>query len=177
MGAGKTSVGRRLAELLGVPFRDSDDAIAEAAGRSIPEIFAAYGEEEFRRGETAVLSRLMESEPSVLSTGGGAFISDENRAVIGAKGVSVWLNVELDVLWSRVKDKSGRPLLEAADPYAVLAELHRERTPIYGLADVTVASSNAQNQEDVAKMVVRALGEFHKAHPERQVFEKGGEDG
>ena len=177
MGAGKTSVGRRLAELLSVPFHDSDDAIVEAAGRSIPEIFEAYGEEEFRRGETAVLTRLMEAEPCILSTGGGAFVSEENRSVIGAKGVSVWLNVELDVLWSRVQDKTGRPLLKADDPYAVLSELHKVRTPIYGLADVSVASSNAQSQEDVAKMVVSALRSFDKAHPERRVFERRTKDG
>lgn len=177
MGAGKTSVGRRLAEVLSVPFHDSDDAIVAAAGRSIPEIFEAYGEEEFRRGETAVLTRLMDAEPCILSTGGGAFVSEENRAVIKAKGVSVWLNVELDVLWSRVQDKTGRPLLEADDPYAVLAGLHKARTPLYSLADVSVASSNAQSQEDVAKMVVSALKAFDEAHPERRVFERRTKDG
>ncbi len=172
MGAGKTSVGKRLSELLKVPFFDSDDEIVSAAGMEIPEIFEKFGEDEFRRGETAVLTRLVDESPAVLSTGGGAFMSQTNRETISSGGVSVWLNVALDVLWSRIQDKSGRPLLETANPYETLKALHDARTPVYQLADTSVTSTLQDTHEDVARSIVQALAEFDKANPERVVFEK-----
>jgi len=177
MGAGKTSVGKRLAELLAVPFFDSDDEIASAASMTIPEIFDRFGEEEFRRGETAVLSRLVGNAPSVLSTGGGAFVSEANRMAIASGGVSVWLNVKLDVLWSRVQDKPGRPLLATENPYETLKELHKTREPIYQLADTQVTSTSRDTHDDVAKSIVKALAMFDRANPERAVFERSGKDG
>ena len=176
MGAGKTSVGKRLAELLAVPFFDSDDEIVSAAGMSIPEIFDTYGEDEFRRGEAAVLSRLVGSAPAILSTGGGAFISEANREIIAETGVSVWLDVKLDVLWSRVQDKPGRPLLATANPYETLKDLHVTREPIYRLADTSVTSTLKDTHDDVAKSIVKALVEFDKTNPERRVFKRTGKD-
>ena len=171
MGAGKTSVGKRLSEMLSVPFVDSDEEIEAAAGMSIPEIFSKFGEEEFRRGESAVLSRLAADEPSILSTGGGAFTREENRNVIKEFAVSVWLNVDLDVLWSRVQDKPGRPLLETPNPYETLKSLFDERLPMYQLADVCVRSKIDHTQEDVAKSILKSLLEFDKRNPERVVLE------
>ena len=116
MGAGKTSVGKRLAALLGVPFADSDAEIVEAAGMSIPEIFASLGEPAFRDGERRVIARLLAERPGVLATGGGAFIEARTRAEIAARATSVWLRADLDLLWDRVRDRPGRPLLQTADP-------------------------------------------------------------
>lgn len=172
MGAGKTSVGKRLSELLKVPFFDSDDEIVSAAGMSIPEIFEKFGEEEFRRGETAVLARLVGDSPAVLSTGGGAFMSEINRDAISGGGVSVWLNVALDVLWSRLQDKPGRPLLATADPYETLKSLHESRESAYRLADTVVTSTFKDTHDDVARSIVQSLIDFDKTHPERAVFER-----
>lgn len=172
MGAGKTSVGKRLSDMLKVPFFDSDDEIVSAAGMSIPEIFETFGEEEFRRGETAVLARLVGDKPAILSTGGGAFMSETNREAISAGGISVWLNVTLDVLWSRVQDKPGRPLLATSDPYETLKSLHESRGPIYELADTSVTSTFKDTHDDVAKSIVQALVDFDKAHPDCAVFER-----
>ncbi|WP_297970017.1 shikimate kinase, partial [uncultured Amaricoccus sp.] len=127
MGAGKTSVGKRLAALLGVPFTDSDAEIVAAAGMSIPEIFASLGEPAFRDGERRVIARLLSDSPRVLATGGGAFIEPRTRAEIRAQATSVWLRADLDLLWDRVRDRPGRPLLAAPDPRAVLADLDRRR--------------------------------------------------
>lgn len=173
MGAGKTSVGRRLAEMLAVPFFDSDDEIVEAAGMPVSEIFEKFGEAEFRRGETAVLNRLVGSGPSVLSTGGGAFMSEENRTAIATEGVSVWLDVALDVLWTRVQDKPGRPLLETPNPYETLRDLLERRRPTYALADCTVTSRARDTHDDVARSIIKALLDFDKKTPERVVFAKG----
>lgn len=166
MGAGKTSVGRRLAEMLALPFYDSDDEVVAAAGMSITEIFERYGEDEFRRGETAVLARLIEAGPSVLSTGGGAFISQENRALISGRAVSVWLDVPLKILWGRVNDKPGRPLLATDDPFGTLKKLHEERSPVYALADCRVTSSAKDAHDDVARSIIAAVSDFtkQKAH-------------
>ncbi len=177
MGAGKTSVGKRLADLLSVPFFDSDDEITAAAGMSIPEIFEKFGEDEFRRGETAVLNRLVVDGPAILSTGGGAFISQDNRSAIARGGVSVWLNVELEVLWARVQDKAGRPLLANANPYETLKGLFEARTPIYQLADTSVTSTFADSHDDVARSIIRAVAEFDRDHPQRAAFERTRTDG
>ena len=163
MGAGKTSVGTRLAQRLGAPFRDSDDEIERAATMTIPEIFERYGEAEFRDGERRVIRRLLEGRPHVLATGGGAFMNDETRALIRARAVSVWLKADLDVLVARTGGRTHRPLLNRGDPREVLARLIDERYPVYAEADVTVESGHGQSHQDMAARIVRAL----EAHGER----------
>lgn len=138
MGAGKTTIGRRLAQALKLPFVDADDAIVEAAGQTIQEIFAEHGELEFRRGERRVIRRLLEQPPHVLATGGGAFIDARTRAVMKEKAISIWLKAPLDVLMQRVTRRDHRPLLKEDDPRAVMERLMAERYPIYAEADITI---------------------------------------
>lgn len=157
MGAGKTAVGTALARLLGVPFRDSDEEIVKAADRSIAEIFERDGEPFFRTRETEVLARLLNGAPCVLSTGGGAFLLDENRALIKAQGVSVWLRADLDLLWNRVRHKSTRPLLRTPNPRETLRNLYEARLPFYQQADLAVDADAALSIEDMAERVRRAL--------------------
>lgn len=157
MGAGKTAVGTQLARVLGVPFLDSDEEIVLAANRSIAEIFERDGEPFFRARETEVLSRLLRGAPCVLSTGGGAFLTEPNRQMIADHGVSVWLRAELDLLWQRVRHKSTRPLLRTANPRETLRSLYEARVPIYGLADLVVDSRPDYSVEDMADRVVAAL--------------------
>lgn len=140
MGAGKSSIGRRLAERLGMPFVDADTAIEEAAGKTITEIFAEHGEAYFRDGERRVISRLLEEGGKVLATGGGAFMSQATRELIAERGVSIWLKASLPVLMERVKRRSNRPLLKTDDPEATLRRLIEERYPVYALADITIES-------------------------------------
>lgn len=157
MGAGKTAVGTVLARLLAVPFRDSDEEIVKAADRSIPEIFERDGEAFFRARESEVLSRLLRSEPCILSTGGGAFLSPTNRQLISGFGVSVWLRADLDLLWQRVRHKTTRPLLRTANPYETLRSLYEARLPFYEQADLIVESSSNLSVEDMARRVRAAL--------------------
>lgn len=157
MGAGKTAVGGALARMLGVAFIDSDDEIVKAANLSIPEIFARDGEAFFRRKETQVLTRLLEGPACILSTGGGAFMSQENRGLIAAKGVSVWLKADVELLWARVRQRSTRPLLRTANPKATLRALLAERAPVYGLADLTVEAEPENSVEASARKVLAAL--------------------
>lgn len=159
MGAGKSTIGRQVADVLGVPFRDADREIELAAGRTIQEIFAEYGEEHFRSGERRVIARLLEEEPFVLATGGGAFMDAETRAVIEEKAISIWLRAEFDVLWARVSKRSHRPLLKTADPQQTLKDLIAARYPTYGLADITVESAEAP-KEETADKVIEALGTY-----------------
>jgi shikimate kinase len=159
MGAGKSSVGRRLAIRLGLPFIDADNEIEAAAGMSIPEIFATHGEAAFRSGETRVIARLLEAGPQVLATGGGAFMSAEIRAALREKAVSVWLKAEFDVLLRRVKRRSDRPLLKTADPAATLRALIETRDPVYAQADLTIASRDAPHGA-VVDDIVAGLREF-----------------
>jgi shikimate kinase len=140
MGAGKTSIGKRLSTILHLPFLDADGEIEKAANLTISEIFAHYGEAHFRDGERRVLARLLASGPAVVATGGGAFMSEETRARCKQSGVTVWLNAEAPVLLERVRKKSNRPLLAGPDPEATLRRLLAERAPIYALADITIAS-------------------------------------
>src|ERR1700687_750279 len=140
MGAGKSSIGRRLAARLGIPFVDADAEIEPAAGRTAEDIFANYGEASFRSGETRVISRLLEAGPRVLATGGGAFMNPETRGIIRRYGVSVWLKADFDVLFRRVKRRNDRPLLNTADPAETLRKLMAERDPIYAQADASVHS-------------------------------------
>ena len=141
MGCGKTAVGTALAARLGVPFRDTDDALVAAARMTIPEIFERDGEAFFRMRETEVLARLLAEGPGVLSTGGGAFLRAENRDLIARAGVSVWLRADAELLWSRVQHRSTRPLLMTADPKASLIELLEARTPSYRLADLVAEAA------------------------------------
>jgi shikimate kinase len=138
MGAGKTAVGRLLAQELGVAFIDSDDEIIKAANMSIAEIFDRDGEAFFRLKETQILERLLDGPPCVLSTGGGAYMAEQNRALISDKGVALWLRADLDLLWERVRHKDTRPLLRVADPKAKLAALLQTRTPHYRRAELVV---------------------------------------
>ena len=157
MGAGKSAVGKSLAARLDVPFLDSDVEIETAANMSISEIFERDGEAFFRDRETEVIDRLLDSQSGVLSTGGGAFLSPRNRELITKKGVSLWLNADLKLLWSRVKHKDTRPLLRTPDPLATLTELFELRVPIYAQADLTVVSSPEYSIEIMTDLVVDTL--------------------
>ena len=153
MGCGKSSVGRRLAASLQIPFVDADDAIEEAADMSIPEIFALHGEDYFRNGERRVIERLLNGGPQVLATGGGAFMSKATRANIRTSGYSIWLKAELPVLMRRVMKRENRPLLKAADPEAVMRGLMQARYPIYAQADMTIASRDVPHEVIVSEVV------------------------
>lgn len=157
MGAGKTAVGKALAARLDVQFLDSDVEIENAANMSIAEIFERDGEAFFRRRETEVIDRLLQTQCGVLSTGGGAFLSETNRALISDKGVSVWLKADLKLLWNRVKHKNTRPLLRTADPYATLKGIYEARVPVYALADLTVEASPAYTIEEMTGEVIKVL--------------------
>lgn len=157
MGAGKTAVGRALAAKLNVPFLDSDAEIVKAANMTIAEIFKRDGEPFFRKKETQVIDRLLDEMQGVLSTGGGAFLSDSNRSMISDKGVSVWLDADLDLLWQRVRHKDTRPLLRTADPKATLKQIFNERVPVYSKADLTVQSHSSYSIENMADRVIKAL--------------------
>ena len=157
MGAGKTAVGKALAARLDVPFLDSDAEIELAANRTIAEIFERDGEPFFRQKESLVINRLLEGAPCVLSTGGGAFMSADNRQAMTEKGISVWLNADVSVLWGRVKHKDSRPLLRTANPFETLADLHRKRAPIYARADIAVPSLGSYSIEEMTDHVIAAL--------------------
>ncbi len=157
MGAGKTAVGQALARALSVPFLDSDDEIRRAANMEIAEIFARDGEAFFRDREAEVIARLLESERCVLSTGGGAFLSERNRQAIGRAGVSVWLNAPFDLLWERVRHKDTRPLLRTPDPRATLAALYEARVPVYALADLSVRARPEYSIARMTEEVIAAL--------------------
>lgn len=157
MGAGKTAVGTALARLLGVPFLDSDEEIVKAAQMSIPEIFERDGEPFFRARETEVIGRLLADRPAVISTGGGAFMAPVNRELIAARGVSVWLKADLELLWQRVRHKNTRPLLRTADPKGTLARLLAQREPVYALAQLAVEAEPKLSIEQMAQKVAGAL--------------------
>jgi shikimate kinase len=157
MGAGKTAIGTALARRLDVPFLDSDVEIERAANLTIAEIFERDGETFFRERETQVIGRLLDGPASVLSTGGGAFLRAENRALISARGVSLWLRADLDLLWSRVKHKTTRPLLRTEDPKGTLARLKAEREPVYALADLVVDAHANYSIDDMTGRVIEAL--------------------
>jgi shikimate kinase len=156
MGAGKSAIGRRLALRLGIPFVDADAEIEIAAGMSIADIFAVHGEPEFRSGEARVIARLLDGGARVLATGGGAFMNADTRAAIAAKGISVWLKAEFDVLMKRIRRRHDRPLLQTNDPAAKLKELIDLRYPTYGLADLTVQSREVPH-ETIIDEIISAL--------------------
>ncbi len=155
MGVGKTTIGRRLAARLGRTFVDADAEVEAAAGRTVAEIFADFGEAAFRDGERKVISRLLgEPRPIVLALGGGAFMDPDTRAIIKTRAVSVWLRADVETLFERVMRKPGqRPLLESDDPRAVLERLHAERAPVYAQADTTVDSEAASHDTTVQRLV------------------------
>ena len=156
MGAGKSSVGRRLAHALGLPFRDADEEVERAAGRSVSEIFDELGETAFRDGERRVIARLLQEPPHVLATGGGAFMNEETRKLIATKAISIWLQADVEVLARRVSRKNDRPLLQGRDPRAVLETLARDRHPVYALADLTVESAESPHHITV-NAIIEAL--------------------
>lgn len=153
MGVGKSSVGRRLAAALSLPFRDADTEVENAAGRSITEIFAALGEAAFRDGERRVIGRLLEGPPHVLATGGGAFMNPETRQLIKSHAISVWLKTDLEVLARRIGRKDTRPLLIGKDPLEVLRQQAEIRYPAYAEADITVETGDTAHHVTVAAVI------------------------
>jgi shikimate kinase len=154
MGVGKSTIGRRLAARLGLRFFDADVEIEVAhAGMTIPEIFTAHGEPYFRDGEARVIARLLEGGPIVLATGGGAFMREETRTRIAAKAVSIWLRADHDVIMRRVRRRADRPLLQTADPEGTVTRLLTEREPIYGKADLTIASRDVPHDRIVDETI------------------------
>lgn len=154
MGVGKTTIGRRLAKQLGLPFRDADAEIEKAAGRSVKEIFQDFGENAFREGERKVIARLLEGSPIVLATGGGAWMDAETRVAVGASSaISIWLKADLDVLVKRTGKRNTRPLLANGDPEAILAELMEKRNPVYAQADLHVDSCAGPHEVTVDKVM------------------------
>jgi shikimate kinase len=153
MGAGKSTIGRRLSVRLALPFLDADVEIEAAAGMSIPDIFESRGEADFRDGEVRVIARLLDSGPAVIATGGGAVMRQETRDRIRDKAVSIWLKVDTDVIMRRVKRRSDRPLLQTADPEATVERLIREREPVYSQADMTVWSRDVPHEKIVDECI------------------------
>ncbi len=169
MGAGKSTIGRRLAARLQLPFTDADTEIETAHRMTIPEIFQKYGESYFRDGEARVIARLLDSGPGVLATGGGSFMREETRQRIGEKAVSIWLKADTEIIMKRVKRRTDRPLLQTADPVATVNRLLAEREPIYGKADITIASRDVPHDkivdEVVAALHARLCGSETAANP------------
>ncbi len=159
MGAGKTAVGTDLARRLGVGFTDSDHEIERAAAMTVSEIFARDGEDFFRMRETEVLERLLQAPMGVISTGGGAWMRAQNRALIRARGIAVWLDCDLELLWARVKMRSSRPLLKTPDPKGTLTRLLEERGPVYATADLTVQPKAGDTVEQTSARIEDALRE------------------
>jgi shikimate kinase len=159
MGVGKSSIGRRLAARLGIPFVDADTEIEKAAGMSISDIFARHGEADFRSGEARVIARLLDTGPQVLATGGGAVMNEGTRAAIKAKGVSIWLSADFDVLMRRIaKRKNDRPMLQTDDPAETLRQLLKEREPVYAQADFAIASREVPHDAIVSEIVTTLAG-------------------
>lgn len=170
MGVGKSSIGRRLATRLAIPFVDADTEIEKAAGMSIPDIFARHGEADFRSGEARVIARLLEGGPQVLATGGGAFMNEGTRVAIKMRGVSIWLSAEYEVLLRRIsKRKNERPMLQTDNPDETLRQLLKVREPTYALADLTVQSREGPHDAIVAEIVSVLAAYLHvTASPERR---------
>jgi shikimate kinase len=167
MGAGKSSVGRKLASRLVLPFVDADTEIEVAAGMSIPEIFEVRGEPEFRSGEARVIARLLEAGPQVLATGGGAYMNAETRRLIGQKGLSIWLKADFDILMRRIRRRTDRPLLHTADPEDTLKRLIEDRYPLYALADLTIESRDVSHEVIVDEVIEALANHFSIARDAR----------
>lgn len=157
MGAGKSTIGRRLSGRLGLPFVDADEAIEEAAGMTVQEIFDRYGEAAFRDGERRVIARLIDGAPKVVATGGGAFMQAETRQLILDRATAIWLDADIDTLVDRVSRREGRPLVKGKDPREVLTRLAAERNPVYALAPIRVVSS-ATPHETTVDRILEAIG-------------------
>ena len=164
MGAGKSTVGRRLALRLGLPFIDADTEIEAAAAMTIPDIFETHGEPHFRDGEARVISRILTSGPLVLATGGGAYSRESTRQRIAAAGVSMWLKADADVIMRRVRRRADRPLLQTADPAAVIARLIDERHPFYQQSDITIDSRDVPHETIVDESVAALHAHLIGAH-------------
>ncbi|SDO79950.1 shikimate kinase [Phyllobacterium sp. OV277] len=158
MGAGKSTVGKKLASLVELPFFDADNEIEKVSTMTIPELFEAYGEAEFRDLERRVIARMLEDGPIVLATGGGAYMNEQTRGTIAAEGISIWLNAELDVLMNRVVRKQNRPLLKNDNPRAVMERLMSERYPVYAQADLTI-HSREEKKEIIAFEAMQAVAQ------------------
>ncbi|MCW5772414.1 MAG: shikimate kinase [Rhodospirillaceae bacterium] len=165
MGAGKSAIGRRLAQKLGMPFVDADTEIERAAGCSIEDIFSEHGESAFRDGERRVIARLLEGPPGVLATGGGAFMDPETRARLRERAITIWLKADLDTLVERVARRSNRPLLKQGDPRETLARLIALRYPVYAEADITVETGDTPASTTVER-VIEALAAYRRTHAE-----------
>ena len=163
MGAGKSTVGKRLADRLNRQFYDSDNEIEKAAGLSISDIFTLHGEAEFRRGERRVLERLLSEPPHVLATGGGAYLNPDTRTLLREHAITIWLNADLETLWRRVSKRGHRPLLKADNPKGVLSRLLDERAPIYEKADIVVTSREGPHRATV-NSILKALDEWSRTH-------------
>ncbi|RFC67909.1 MULTISPECIES: shikimate kinase [Mesorhizobium] len=164
MGAGKTAIGRKVAQTLGLHFADSDHEIETVSRMTVPELFERYGEPEFRALEQRVIQRLLETGPQVLSTGGGAFMNEQTREAIRLGAVSVWLKADIDLLMDRVSKKQNRPLLKDPDPRGVMERLMSARYPVYATADVTVTTRDA-GKEIIAAEAVDAIAEYLAHEP------------
>lgn len=156
MGAGKSTVGKKLANLLRTDFVDADEAIEDAAAMTVSEIFERFGEAHFRDGERRVISRLMDEGHGVIATGGGAFVNDETRALVLEKGIAVWIDCDIATLVERTSRRSNRPLLRSGDPAEILTRLHRERSPFYSQAPIRIVGENGPHGE-TALQIVKAL--------------------
>ncbi|KAA5598289.1 shikimate kinase [Blastochloris sulfoviridis] len=167
MGAGKSTVGKRLAARLDLPFADADSEIEAAAGMTVAEIFERHGEASFRDGEAKVIRRLVEGEAKVIATGGGAYMRAETRALVGERALTVWLKANFDVLMRRVRRRADRPLLKAPDPEGVMRRLIAERYPVYAEADITVLSRDVP-QEVMVEEIIAALAEHLRIGPAPQ---------
>ncbi len=161
MGAGKTTVGRRLATALHCPFYDVDEELEKAAGRSVADIFEDFGETAFREGESKVLARLLSGKAGVMATGGGAFMNPQNRQRIKDKAISVWLHADIDVLMERVSRRDTRPLLRRDNPRAIMTKLIEQRYPVYAQADITIETGHSPHQQAVED-IISALAAWNK---------------
>lgn len=159
MGTGKSSIGRRLATTLGLPFTDADEAIEQAAKMPIPEIFAQYGEQHFRDGERRVIARLMADAEGIIATGGGAFVNPETRKLILDRGIAIWLDADINTLVERVGRKSNRPLLNTGNPRDILTRLQKERAPAYAEAHIHIKSTPGPHERTVNR-ILRALDKW-----------------
>jgi len=159
MGVGKSTVGRKLANLLHRDFVDADEAIVEAAQRSIPEIFETFGEPYFRDGERRVIARLMEEGHGVIATGGGAFVDPSTRAAVLDRGIAVWIDCDIDTLVERTSRRGNRPLLKQGDPHEILTRLAKERAPFYAQAHIRVVSETGPHA-DTARAIIEAIDQW-----------------
>ena len=161
MGAGKSVIGRKVATKLKIPFVDADSEIEKAAKMTVADIFASYGEPEFRRLEKSVIKRVLESGPQILATGGGAYMDAETQEMVANNGVSLWLSADIDLLMQRVSKKTTRPLLKKPNPRGVMEDLMKERYPVYGLADLEIASRDV-SKDEMTNMVVEGLAQYFR---------------